>query len=85
VKVLPILNTAYAAFECKLVDDRGYGDHRLLVGEIVAVHWLKDTFTSDGVLDLDKVSPILYLGHELYLTTAKDTVSCLDRKVYGKH
>jgi len=80
---VPILKDAYAAYECKLVDDRGYGDHRWLVGEIVAVHWLREAFTPEETLDLGKVSPILYLGHELYLTTAKDT-RYLDRKVYGK-
>jgi len=81
---VPILNAAYAAYECQLVDDREYGDHRWLVGEIVAVHWLKEAFTPEKVINLDKVSPLLYLGHELYLTTAKDTVSYLDREVYGK-
>ena len=81
---VPILKAAYAAYECRLVDDRGYGDHRWLVGEIVAVHWLKDAFTPEDVIDLHKVSPTLYLGQELYLTIAKDTVRYLDRKVYGK-
>ena len=81
---VPILKAAYAAYECKLVDDRGYGDHRLLVGEIVAVHLIREAFTPDETLDLDKVSPILYLGHELYVTISKDTVRSLDRNVYGK-
>jgi len=80
---VPILQAAYAAYECKLVDDRGYGDHRLLVGEIVAVHLLRGTLPSEETLDLAKVSPILYLGHDLYLTTSKD-MTYLDRKVYGK-
>lgn len=81
---VPILKAAYAAYECQLVDDRGYGDHRLLVGEIVAVHWLKESFAPQEILDLDKICPILYLGHDLYLTTSKDTARTLDRKVYGK-
>ena len=81
---VPILKDAYAAYECRLVDDRACGDHRLLVGEIVAVHWLKEVFTPEEVLDLDKVSPALYLGHELYLTVSKDSVRSLDREVYGK-
>lgn len=71
---VPILQAAYAAYECRLVDDRGYGDHRLLVGEIVAVHLLKEAFTSEEILDLNKVNPVLYLGRELYLTSLKDTV-----------
>ena len=81
---VPILEAAYAAYECQLVDDRSYGDHRWLVGEIVAVHWLEEVFTPDEVIDLDKVSSILYLGNELYVTTSKDTIKSLDRKVYGK-
>jgi len=81
---VPILKAAYAAYECKLIDDRGYGDHRWLVGEIVAVHWLKKVFTPEEVLDLNKVSPALYLGGELYSTVAKDTIRSLDRDVYGK-
>jgi len=81
---VPILKTAYAAYECKLVDDRSYGDHRLLVGEIVAVHWLKSAFTPEEILDLDKIHPTLYLGKELYATTSRDTAMTLDRKVYGK-
>ena len=81
---VPILKDAYAAYECRLVDDRGYGDHRWLVGEIVAVHWLKESFSPEEILDLDNICPILYLGHELYLTTSKDTKRYLDREVYGK-
>ena len=81
---VPILKDAYAAYECQLVDDRDYGDHRLLVGEIVAVHWQEEVFAPNEVVDLDKVNPILYLGQELYVTTAKETIKFLDRKVYGR-
>ncbi len=82
---VPILKAAYAAYECKLVDDKGYGDHRLLVGEIVAVHLLKEAFAPGETLDLAKVSPTLYLGSERYLTASRETIKYLDRKVYGKH
>ena len=77
----PVLNVAYTAYECKLFEDRDYGDHRLLVGEIVAVHWLKEVFTPEEMLDLDKVSPVLYLGHDFYLTTSKDTIRHIERKI----
>ena len=83
---VPILRDAYAAYECQLVDDRDFGgDHNLLVGKIVAVHQRRESFTLEGILDLDKISPVLYLGNDLYATTAKDTVKYLDRKVYGQH
>ena len=81
---VPVLKAAYAAYECKLVDDRGYGDHRLLVGEVVAVHSLEEAFTPEGVLDLAEVSPILYLGNERYITVSREPIKYLDRKVYGK-
>jgi len=75
---VPILQNAYAAYECRLVDDRAFGDHNLLVGEIVTVHLQEEAFTPQQTLDLDNVSPILYLGGELYLTAAKDTLKKID-------
>jgi len=81
---VPILKDAYAAYECKLVDRRAYGDHAWVVGEIVAVHFADDAFTDKGVVDLGKVSPALYLGAELYATTDKESVRLLDRETYGR-
>lgn len=71
---VPILEAAYAAYECRLVDDRVCGDHRLLVGEIVAVHMQESTYTDAGMIDLDKTRPILYLGGEFYLTSDRNSV-----------
>ena len=81
---VPILKAAYAAYECRLVDDKEYGDHRWVVGEIVAVHMMEELFNQEQTLDLERVNPTLYLGRELYLTVAPNTVSHLDREVYGK-
>jgi flavin reductase (DIM6/NTAB) family NADH-FMN oxidoreductase RutF len=79
-----ILKAAYAAYECRVVDDRLYGDHRLVVGEIVAVHSLKEAFSPEETLDLAKVSPALYLGSERYLAASGEAIKYLDREVYGK-
>jgi flavin reductase (DIM6/NTAB) family NADH-FMN oxidoreductase RutF len=81
---VPILKAAYAAYECRVVDDRLYGDHSLLVGEIMAVHLLREAFSPEETLDLAKVSPILYLGSERYLTASGEAIKYLDREVYGK-
>jgi flavin reductase (DIM6/NTAB) family NADH-FMN oxidoreductase RutF len=81
---VPVLKDAYTTYECQLIDDKGYGDHRWLVGEVVAVHSLKKAFTPEETLDLAKVSPILYLGNEHYVTVSRETVKHLDREVYGK-
>lgn len=81
---VPILKAAYAAYECKVVDDRLYNDHRLVVGEILAVHLLREAFSPEETLDLAKVSPTLYLGSERYLTVSSEAIKYLDREVYGK-
>ena len=81
---VPILKDAYAAYECKLVDNETYGDHVWIVGEIVAVHFAKDIFTAKGALDLNKLNPALYLGAEIYATVDRGSVLLLDRETYGK-
>ncbi len=50
----------------------------------MAVHWLEEVFTPEKQPDMSKVNPILYIGRDIYLTTAKDTVTMLDREVYSK-
>jgi flavin reductase (DIM6/NTAB) family NADH-FMN oxidoreductase RutF len=76
---VPILRSAYAAYECKVIDDRVYGDHRLLIGAIVAVHWFKEVFMEDGSLDLTKASPTLYIGNEHYISTESSAIRTLER------
>jgi flavin reductase (DIM6/NTAB) family NADH-FMN oxidoreductase RutF len=77
----PILKDAYAAYECKLVDSKPYGDHIWVVGEIVAVHFLEEAFTATEVLDLDKIKPLLYLGSDFYASTDKNSVSFVKRGI----
>lgn len=79
----PILKDAYAAYECRLMEHRAYGDHELLIGEVVAVHYDKEAFAEKG-LNISGVSPLLYLEGDLYATLARDTVCHWDRQVYGK-
>jgi flavin reductase (DIM6/NTAB) family NADH-FMN oxidoreductase RutF len=77
----PILRDAYSAFECKLVDSKPYGDHIWIVGEIVAIHFLKEAFTRAKVLDLDKIKPLLYLGSDFYASTDKNSVRFIERGI----
>jgi len=77
----PILKDAYAAYECKLMDSKSYGDHIWIVGEIVAVHFLEEAFTPDEVLNLNKIKPLLYLGSDFYASTDKNSVSFVKRGV----
>ena len=77
----PILKDAYAAYECKLMDSKSYGDHMWIVGEIVAVHFLKEAFTPEEFLDLNKIKPLLYLGSDFYASTDKNSVSLVKRGI----
>ena len=81
---VPLLKDAYLAYECRLIDHKAYGDHEWLVGEIVATHILEEAFTSQGVLDVARFNPALYLSGEFYITTRKETLQHLDRRVYGR-
>lgn len=79
---VPVLRDAYAAFECHLADHKTYGDHEWFVGQIVAVHLEEGCLTDQKVINLDKVMPALYLGSDLYLAAAKETLKHLDRQVF---
>ena len=76
---VPILKDAYAAYECKLLDSKPYGDHLWIVGEIVAVHFLEEAFTATEVLDLAKVKPLLYVGSDCYASTDKSSIKLIKR------
>jgi flavin reductase (DIM6/NTAB) family NADH-FMN oxidoreductase RutF len=78
---VPILEDAYAAYECKLVDSKAYGDHILVVGEVVAVHFVEEAFTGDETLDVSKVRPLLYLGSDFYVSTDKGSVKYIKRGI----
>jgi flavin reductase (DIM6/NTAB) family NADH-FMN oxidoreductase RutF len=77
----PILKDAYAAYECKLVDSKPYGDHIWVVGEIVAVHFREEAFTPAKILDQNKVKPLLYLGSDFYASTDKNSVRHIKRGI----
>jgi flavin reductase (DIM6/NTAB) family NADH-FMN oxidoreductase RutF len=81
---VPILEDAYAAYECKLVGHHAFGDHTWFVGEILMVHLLEEALTEEGVLNLERVTPALYLGADLYLSPSPESVLRLAREVYGK-
>ncbi len=78
---VPILEAAYAAFECKLVERQIHGDHSLFVGEIVSVHLREGALTQMGTVNLDNVEPTLYLGADLYVTAPPQKIRHLRRKL----
>jgi flavin reductase (DIM6/NTAB) family NADH-FMN oxidoreductase RutF len=70
----PILAAAYVSAECCLVERHHVGDQTLLVGEVQRIHTAPDAFDADGVLRIDHVGPLLYLGNNRYASTTKTPV-----------
>jgi len=68
----PILQDAYAAYECLLSARHPCGDHDLFVGEVVKMHLSPRAFSEEGVLDVSRVRPALYLGADRYATTSPE-------------
>jgi len=69
VATTPSLAAAYARAECILVDRHQCGDQTLLVGELQRVRVAAEAYDVQGVLRLDRISPLLYLGGNRYVTT----------------
>ncbi|MFH1560244.1 MAG: flavin reductase family protein [Chloroflexota bacterium] len=75
----PVLESAFAAYECRVAGRHVYGDHDMFVGEILAVHFESSFFQDNGRLDLEQIDPIVYMGGDWYASPGKRTFH-LDRK-----
>jgi flavin reductase (DIM6/NTAB) family NADH-FMN oxidoreductase RutF len=74
-----VLDTAYAAYECRLVGRHTYGDHDVFIGEIVAFHYDPDLVSPSGVVDVTKVAPNVYMGEDRYTRPASQEPVLLGR------
>lgn len=73
----PYLDAAYVAAECSLVEHRSFGEQTLFIGEVLKVIAKTGTFDEEGVLRLDRVAPVLYVGGNRYVTVDPGTVQFL--------
>lgn len=64
----PVIDDAYVCFECGLEEIRPYGDHDFFVGRVLAIHEEEGCFNAEGVLDPERIHPLLYLGSDIYLS-----------------
>jgi flavin reductase (DIM6/NTAB) family NADH-FMN oxidoreductase RutF len=71
----PLIEEAYVSFECRLAETATFGDHDLFVGEVLAVHEKEKSFNAEGLLNVRKISPLLYLGSDFYITINPDTLN----------
>jgi len=65
----PTLAVAYMAAECLLLERHHVGDQTLFVGEVQRIHASEGAFDADGVLRIERTSPLLYLGSNRYAST----------------
>jgi len=63
----PLIKECYAHLECKLRDAIELGDHFFVVGEVVSVSG-DDSAFEKGVLEIENVKPVYYLGDSIYTT-----------------
>ncbi len=70
----PSLAAAYASAECVLIERHHVGDQTLFVGEVQLIHAAAEGFDGDGVMRMDRVSPLLYLGGSRYVSTDSGSV-----------
>jgi flavin reductase (DIM6/NTAB) family NADH-FMN oxidoreductase RutF len=76
---VPVLENAIACYECKIVDQRTYGDHILYVGEIVGIHYDK-TYYDNGL----SKSLLLYHGNDRYTYALNKSIRFGKEEVYNE-
>jgi flavin reductase (DIM6/NTAB) family NADH-FMN oxidoreductase RutF len=69
----PILQDAYVAYECKVLDRRTYGDHDWIVGSITHFYRDEDKFIDGGLPDFQKLKIPLYVGRSKYIVLDEET------------
>ena len=67
----PILDIAYCTFECIKKNQILIGDHTLFVGEVVLIKIDKKAIGIYNTLNTEKISPLIYLGIDNYITIDK--------------
>jgi len=80
----PLLEEAYAAHECRLVQHVTLGDHDWVVGQVVATHIGREVFQPQGLLDVARIDPALYIDVGTYRSALKDTLRRIESRTYRK-
>ncbi len=76
----PIIKDSYAAYECKLNRIIPVGDHSLVIGDVLNVHYEKEAFLENGLPNLKNITPNLYLGADTYLFMREFEIKVIDKE-----
>lgn len=77
----PVIESAYAAYECKLKYTYPVGDHDLFVGEVVAIHSQEGILSEKGILDAEKLNFAMYIGSDTYISANPLTLKEVPREI----
>ncbi|UCD05072.1 MAG: flavin reductase family protein [candidate division WOR-3 bacterium] len=70
-----IMSASYGAYECRKYALHEYGDHFLLIGQVLSIHVNREMLLEQNLIDENMVKPVLYFGKDRYLTINPDTLS----------
>ncbi len=77
---VPLIKTAYAALECKLVSTQNCADHDWFVGQVKVTHYSRNAFDDEGFPKPEIAKPLSYMGKDKYVVMKIGKLQHLDRK-----
>ncbi len=69
----PIIEECTAHLECRVLRDIEAGDHRFVIGEVLAAY-ARPGSLADGLYDLSRIHPLLHLGRNRFTSTLSESV-----------
>lgn len=64
----PIIDECLAFLECRVTGDVEAGDHRLVIGEVLAAYARPEALGEDGLRNLARIHPLLHVGKDRFTT-----------------
>jgi flavin reductase (DIM6/NTAB) family NADH-FMN oxidoreductase RutF len=66
----PVIEECLAHLECRVVQDLESGDHRFVIGEVLAAYARPGMLSDEGLYDLSRARPLLHLGQNRFTTAS---------------
>jgi len=73
----PIIEECLAHLECRVVQEVEIGDHRFVVGKVLAAYTRPGVLDDNGLYDLSQVQLLLHLGRNRFTSTLAQSVEPL--------
>ena len=70
----PIIEECIAHLECRVVQDVEAGDHRFVIGEVLAAYTQPGVLDDNGLYDLSQIQLLFHLGRNRFTSTLDQSV-----------